>query len=77
MDWIDENNFGISHFGTHPDKLRRDRIRLDLFHLSCAITRRLMEYLRKFIIKQSQEMKENFSDMLLTFLTQYNVLVWN
>ena len=36
-----------------------------------------MDYLRKFIIKQSQEMKEKFSDMLLTFLTQYNVLVWN
>ena len=36
-----------------------------------------MDYLRKFIIKQSEELKKEFSDMLLTFLTSYNVLVWN
>ena len=77
MDWIDEENYGISHFGIHPDQLRRDKIRFDVFHLRCAITRRLMDYLRKFIIKQSEELKKEFSDMLLTFLTSYNVLVWN
>ena len=30
-DWIDENNSGISHFGIHPDYLRNDHIRFDVF----------------------------------------------
>ena len=36
-----------------------------------------MDYLRKFMTKQSFEMKEKFSELLLTFLSEFNVLVWN
>ena len=45
MDWIDVNNIRISHFGIDPNLLRRNDIRFDVFHLRCAITRRLMVYL--------------------------------
>ena len=37
MDWVDEHNFGISHFGMHPNILRRDNIRFDVFHLLSLI----------------------------------------
>lgn len=36
-----------------------------------------MDYLRKFMMRQSQELQEQFSDLLLTFLSSYNVMVWN
>ena len=45
MDWVDKENFGISHFGLSPDLLRCDNIRFDVFHLRCAVTRRLMDCL--------------------------------
>ena len=48
MDWVDENNFGISHFGLHPDLLRRDNMRFDVFHCRSSITRMMMGNLRKF-----------------------------
>ena len=77
MDWIDENNFGISHFGLHPAFLRRDNMRFDVFHCRCSITRRRMSNLRKFILKQSTEMMKKFSDLLLEFWTDCHVLCWN
>jgi len=77
VDWIDENNVGISHFVFHPNELRRDSLRFDVFHLRCSITRRLMVYLRKFMIKQTTEVMCQFSELLLTFWPEYNVLLWN
>ena len=77
MDWIDENNFGISHFGLHPSLLRRDNIRFDIFHLWCSITRRLMGNLQKFVLKQSTELMQCFSNLLLNFWTDYHLLCWN
>ena len=68
------NNTGI---GLHPDLLRHNNNSFDVFHLCCAVTRRLMDYLQKFMMKQSQELKEQFSDLLLTFLTSCTLMVWN
>ena len=36
MDWMDEKNIGISHYGIHPDQLRRDNIRFDVFFICVA-----------------------------------------
>ena len=33
MDWIDKNNYGISHFGFNSALLPRESIRFDVFHL--------------------------------------------
>ena len=77
MDWVDVNTEGISHFGWGPEYIPRDSIRYDVFHLRCACTRRLMAYLRKFMSKQSTDIMKEFSDLLLQFWSDYNVLVWN
>ena len=58
--WVDETNDGVSHFGIHPDHLRIDNIRFDVFHLRSAITKRLMSCLREFILKQSCDMMDRF-----------------
>lgn len=60
MDWIDENSNDIFHFGIYPDKLNYNNIKFDILCLLCTITRKLMQYLRKFIVKQSQEINEHF-----------------
>ena len=77
MDWIDEHNFGISHFGLHPSLLRRDNIRFDNLHCRCSITRRLMDNLQQFILKQSTDFMVYFSDLLLELWTDYHVSCWN
>ena len=51
-DWIDNSNDCVSHFGLHPDLLPCNGIRFDVFHMRCAITRKLMNYLR-FLLEQS------------------------
>ena len=56
MDWVDVENKGVSHFGLHPDVLPRENIRFDVFHLRCAITRRLMTNLRKFLMIHSVDL---------------------
>ena len=79
MDWIDKENIGISHFGLHPNLLPRHLIRFDVFHLRCAITRRIMSNLRKFLYGSNMdiEVSERFSDILSVFWSDYNVLLWN
>ena len=76
MDWVDVSNQGISHFEIHPEYLPRDYLTFDVFHLPCAITCRLMNYLQKFILKQSIEIITEFTEILSTIWTDYNVLVW-
>ena len=77
MDWIDEKNSGISHFGIHPDKLRCDGIRFDTFHLRCAITRLVMNYFRRFMRAQSCETMSSFTELLSTEWGPYLILIWN
>ena len=77
MDWIDVHNNGIFHFGIHPMYLPPSNIRFDVFHLRCAVTRRLMVYLRKFILRGPARLVEQFSTLLLSFMSEYNVLLWN
>ena len=76
-DWIDGKNSGISHFGIHPDYLRNDHICFDVFHMTCAITKRLMCCLREFILKQSCDIMDMFNtDIIGSFWGAYNVQVW-
>ena len=77
MDWIDQNNNGISHFGLHPDLLPRDGIRFDTFHMKCALTRKLIGYLRKILLNQSTDISDNFcSEVLRKFWNDYHLYVW-
>ena len=74
--WADKNNYGITHFGVHPNELRRDNLRFDVFHLRCAQTRKLMTYLRKYMRIQSFALQDCFHDVLKKFWTNYELLVW-
>ena len=78
-DWIDLNNFGVSHFGLHPTKFPRESIRFDVFHLRCAITRRLMVCLRNFMMKTTPYIMKQFSSLISNkkFWSDHNVLIWN
>ena len=77
-DWCDARNFGITHFGMDPKFLPISTIRFDTFHLSCAIIRKMMSALRKFMLKQSSELITEFTDNVLrTFLSNYFVYCWN
>ena len=75
--WIDKHNHGISHLGINPNHLRLDNLRFDVFHLTQAISKRLMTALRTFIFKQSCEVMDRFvNEVLKTFWCSYNLDVW-
>eukprot|EP00957_Ditylum_brightwellii_P147625 11242351-Ditylum_brightwellii.AAC.1 len=60
-DWVDHKNGGVSHFGIHPDLLPRDVIRMDTFHMNYSVTQKLMGQMRKFLLNQSTDLIEDFS----------------
>ena len=70
MNWFDDKNGGMSHFGLHPDLLPRDGIYLDTFHMKCVITRKLMGYLRRFMLNHFNDM---FDDLIYSILRNF----WN
>ena len=76
MDWVDEDNEGCSHLGISPDLLCRDCLHFDMFHLRGAITKRLMTYLRKYILGRSLKKRNLFEEVLTTFWNSYNIDVW-
>ena len=76
MDWVDKRNYGISHFGIHPDQLDRGTIRMDTFHLKCAITRALMTYNRQYLESyMSLETRQQFYKELEKFWNSYHKYV--
>ena len=77
-DWCDSSNDGVTHFGVHPDSLPISSIRFDMFHLSAAITRRIMNYMRNLMLKQSSQIKKEFTNsVLLQFWPEFHVYCWN
>ena len=77
MNWADDSNLGVSHFGIHPDLLPRDGIRFDTFHMKCAITRKLMGYIRRFMLNQATDVLESFiTDVLGKFWNDFHLYVW-
>ena len=43
MQWCDEFNSGISHFGIHPKTFPRDQIRFDVLHMMKQLTLKLLK----------------------------------
>ena len=77
LDWIDLSNSGISHFGLHPNLLPRDSIRFDMFHMKCAVTRKLMAFLRLLLLNQATDVIDNFlKNVLKKFWNDYHMYVW-
>ena len=77
MDWVDRENIGISHFGVHPELLPRQCIRFDVFHLRSAVTRLLLDRLRKFIREHTFEINNELEKILSRAWESWYVLVWS
>ena len=77
MDWVDLNNFGVSHFGLPPNLFPLSNIRFDTFHLRSAITRHLLISLRNFINSQTYDCQQNFESILLKCWSKYYVFIWS
>ena len=72
--WANENNLGVTHLGCTPTQVPLNSIRFDIMHLKAAVTRRVMNYLRNFMTKQSWEKINSFSiEVLQTFWGRYHV----
>ena len=56
--WINKNNQGLLHFGIDPNHLQIDNLRFDVFHLTCAITKRVLLSLITFILKRFFEVTD-------------------
>ena len=75
-DWVDEKNFGVSHFGLSPSHFKREYIRFDVFHLCVAITKRLMTHTREFVQMLSCDFQVKFYNVLSIFWDEFQLLVW-
>ena len=77
MQWCDEYNFGVTHFGVHPKKLPLSIIRSDVFHCRKTVTCSLLEFLRKWLFKQEISKQDEFGTEVLSkfwpqfFVTKY------
>ena len=77
MKWIDDHNEGVSHFGIGPILLPRDGIRFDTFHMKCSVSKKLMGWLRNFILGQSSVVVQDFSvNILKMFWNDFHIYVW-
>ena len=60
MNWVDDNYFGVLHFGMHSNIPRHDSIPFDAFHLRFAITRILIAHIQAFILGTRPELIDHF-----------------
>ena len=75
--YVDKNLKGCTHFGFNPIELKRSSMRLDSFHLSCATTRKLADYLCQYMFRQTVEIQVEFNDMLVCFWGEFKFTWWN
>ena len=48
-DWADIYNYGRTHFGVHPERLPFSTLRFDILHMTCQITRKLLDCLQNYL----------------------------
>jgi hypothetical protein len=76
--YCDVNNCGVTHFGIHPELLPLSSICFDMMHMKAAVIRRMMGYLRNFILKQSSSTIQSFSTQVLRrFWGVFHTYCWN
>lgn len=75
-DWADIKNVGIPHFGVDSNKLHRNQIGLDTFHMKYAVTRILVRKLQKFMLDQSYKHIPQFKVKVLSKIwNQFHLFV--
>ena len=70
--WADEENYGITHFGLDPRTFKYSKIRYDTFHMICQVTRRLMNYLRRFMNRQIRSSRNELHKIKKNKIEKYN-----
>ena len=75
--YADKNLKGCTHFGFNPTELKRSSIRLDVFHMQASTTRKLCEYLRQCIFRQTVEVQVEFNEMILSFWGEFKYTWWS
>lgn len=77
MQWCDDYNFGVTHFGILPKNIPLSIIRSDVFHCKKAVIYSLIEFLRKWLFKQEMSLQLDFGTEVLSkfwpkfFITKY------
>lgn len=74
--WVSKYNRGISHVGIHPTLLPRSNIRCDVFHMACAIGKRLMPYLQGFALRQSRSFQSKLFSILESCWSPDELCLW-
>ena len=77
MKQVIQENFSVSHFGIYPEKILQRNIWLDRFHLRSSITRRPMVYWRKFMMLYTEEIMDEYTQVMKLFWTDFPIEVWN
>jgi hypothetical protein len=69
----------VTELGIDPKIWPISTIRFDVFHMLCAITRRMMSCTQEYVLKQDPKIIEKFSTELLGNVWQSSFLVfcWN
>ena len=74
--YADKHVKGVTHYGFDPNELLRSSIRFDMFHLRAAQTRKLLDYLRKFLGKHNITIQENFNGLLKIIWNSDFLVMW-
>ena len=75
---VDQQNGCFPILGLHPNLLSIDSLRSNTFHLKCAVTRKFMKFIRKFLLQQATQVSESFLRLILKrFCNDYHIYVWN
>lgn len=77
MDWVDTQNYGVSHFGFDANLFPINGIRFDTFHLRLAITRHFLSSLHSFVTSQIFQCQKDFViNIIENIWSSYYIFVW-
>lgn len=62
--WCYEENFGVTYFGIPSNLLKLSNVRFDILHLKLLIIKKIITFIRSFLIKNNNEAREKFSKIL-------------
>ena len=74
--WAATYNYGVLHWGIHPELLPMDEIRPDVFHMCTGIVKRLMQCLRNMLVNAGGPVKRKFYNRLRIFWEEGHVMMW-
>ena len=71
--WADENNYGITHFGIHPNDLQNSAIGFDCLHSRLSSGRGILSFIRKYLEGYGYDLNEKFGVILRKTIGEYYV----